>query len=116
MRCVSSSGRAISTWSRIRRQGKRSCPGREEALDNGIGLPGRQGLCGLDQHRVRRWRCWYRPFTLAMLVYAFLVVIALAGHTAIHHARADRLTCNDIQHLYAALIAWPAADRDHRLD
>jgi hypothetical protein len=26
-----------------------------------------KGLCGLDEHQVRRWRCWYRWVTLAML-------------------------------------------------
>jgi SRSO17 transposase len=33
----------------------------EEALQAG------KGLCGLDQHQVRRWRSWYRWATLAML-------------------------------------------------
>ncbi len=32
-----------------------------------------KGLCGLDQHQVRRWRSWYRWATLAMLARAFLV-------------------------------------------
>jgi SRSO17 transposase len=31
-----------------------------------------KGLCGLDQHQVRRWRSWYRWTTLAMLAHAFL--------------------------------------------
>ena len=39
----------------------------EEAFQAG------KGLCGLDQHQVRRWRR-YRWVTLAMLAYAFLVV------------------------------------------
>jgi SRSO17 transposase len=29
-----------------------------------------KGLCGLDQHQVRRWRSWYRWTTLAMLAHA----------------------------------------------
>jgi SRSO17 transposase len=33
----------------------------EEAFQAG------KGLCGLDQHQVRRWRSWYRWVTLAML-------------------------------------------------
>jgi SRSO17 transposase len=33
----------------------------EEALQAG------KGLCGLDQHQVRRWCSWYRWVTLAML-------------------------------------------------
>jgi SRSO17 transposase len=40
-----------------------------------------KGLCGLDSHQVRRWRCWYRWVTLAMLAYAFLVVAAVTEHT-----------------------------------
>ena len=37
-------------------------------------------LCGLDQHQLRRWRCWYRWVTLAMLAHAVLVV-ARPGRT-----------------------------------
>jgi len=40
-----------------------------------------KGLCGLDQHQVRRWRSWYRWMTLAMLAHAFLVVAALTSNT-----------------------------------
>ena len=36
-----------------------------------------EGLVGLDQHQVRRWRSWYRWVTLAMLAHAFLVVAAV---------------------------------------
>jgi hypothetical protein len=82
----------------------------EEAFQAG------KGLCGLDQHQVRRWRSWYRWVTLAMLAYAFLVVAAVCEH-ARHRAPpgAVDLTCNEIQHLFAALVAVPVADRDHRL-
>jgi SRSO17 transposase len=75
-----------------------------------------KGLVGLDQHQVRRWRSWYRWTTLAMLAHAFLVVAALAEGTR-HPAPPGliRLTCNEIQHLYAALIATPARDISHRL-
>jgi SRSO17 transposase len=82
----------------------------EEAFQAG------KGLCGLDQHQVRRWCSWYRWVTLAMLAYAFLVVA-----TVTEHARqpappgAVELTCNEIQHLFAALVAVPVADRGHRL-
>jgi hypothetical protein len=71
---------------------------------------------GLDQHQVRRWRSWYRWVTLAMLAYAFLVVAA-----ATEHARHPPplglipLTCNEVQHLFAAVACRPAGDRGHRL-
>jgi hypothetical protein len=82
----------------------------EESIQTG------KGLCGLDQHQVRRWRSWYRWATLAMLAHAFLVVAALAERTR-HPAPPELLpvTCNEVQHLFAALLARPAGDRDHRL-
>jgi SRSO17 transposase len=75
-----------------------------------------KGLCGLDQHQVRRWRSWYRWVTLAMLAYAFLVVAAVTEH-ARHPPPLGLipLTCNEVQHLFAALVAAPVADRGHRL-
>jgi SRSO17 transposase len=75
-----------------------------------------KGLCGLDQHQVRRWRSWYRWVTLAMLAHAFLVVAALTDRT--RHPPPPgliSLTCNELQHLVAALLARPAADPAHRL-
>jgi SRSO17 transposase len=82
----------------------------EEAFQAG------KGLCGLDQHQVRRWRSWYRWVTLAMLAYAFLVVAAVTEH-ARHPAPpgAIQLTCNEIQHLFAALTTQPVGDWRHRL-
>src|SRR5215212_3943847 len=82
----------------------------EEAFQAG------KGLCGLDQHQVRRWRCWYRWVTLAMLAYAFLVVAAVTEH-ARHPPPLGLipLTCNEIQHLFAVLVAVPVADPGHRL-
>jgi SRSO17 transposase len=82
----------------------------EEAFQAG------KGLCGLDQHQVRRWGSWYRWVTLAMLAYAFLVVVAVTEH-ARHPAPPGviELTCNEVQHLFAALVAVPVADRGHRL-
>ena len=75
-----------------------------------------EGLCGLDQHQVRRWRSWYRWAIVAMLAHALLVVAAVTE-------RAQRpppsgligLTCNEIQHLFAALVIQPVADAAHRL-
>jgi SRSO17 transposase len=82
----------------------------EEAFQTG------KGLCGLDQHQVRRWRSWYRWATLALLAHAFLVVAALAERTR-HPAPPELipLTCNEVQHLFAGLLAQPTGDRDHRL-
>jgi len=82
----------------------------EERLQTG------KGLCGLDQHQVRRWGSWYRWVTLAMLAHAFLVVAAVTEHA--RHPPPPGLvglTCNEVQHLYAALVAQPAADAAHRL-
>jgi SRSO17 transposase len=75
-----------------------------------------KGLCGLDQHQVRRWRSWYRWATLAMLAHAFLVVAAVTEH-ARHPPPSGLigLTCNEIQHLFAALVIQPVADAAHRL-
>jgi SRSO17 transposase len=82
----------------------------EEAFQAG------KGLCGLDQHQVRRWRSWYRWVTLAMLAYAFLAVAAVTAH-ARHPPPLGLipLTCSEVQHLFAALVAVPMADRGHRL-
>jgi SRSO17 transposase len=82
----------------------------EEAFQAG------KGLCGLDQHQVRRWRSWYRWVTLAMLAHAFLVVAAVTEH-ARHPPPLGLipLTCNEIQHLFATLVAVPVADPGHRL-
>ena len=75
-----------------------------------------KGLVGLDQHQVRRWRSWDRWTTLAMVAHAFLVVLAATYRTR-HPPPAGliSLTCNEIQHLLAALLARPASDLGHRL-
>jgi hypothetical protein len=75
-----------------------------------------KGLVGLDQHQVRRWRSWYRWMTLAMLAHAFLVVAALTDKTRNPPPPGlISLTCNELQHLIAALLAHPAADPAHRM-
>jgi len=74
-----------------------------------------KGLCGLDQHQVRRWRSWYRWATLALLAHAFLVVAALTERTRRPPPGLIPLTCNEVQHLFAALLARPTADPAHRL-
>jgi SRSO17 transposase len=75
-----------------------------------------KGLTGLDEHQVRRWRSWYRWTTLALLAHAFLVVVAATERT--QHPPPSGLiglTCNEIQHLFAALVIAPIRDRFHRL-
>jgi SRSO17 transposase len=75
-----------------------------------------KGLVGLDQHQVRRWRSWYRWVTLAMLAHAFLVVAAATERTCRPPPSGlIPLTCNEVQHLFAALVTPPAGDRGHRL-
>jgi hypothetical protein len=81
----------------------------EEAFQAG------KGLCGLDQHQVRRWRSWYRWVTLAMLAHAFLVIAALAERTRHPVPGLIPVTCNEVRHLFAALLALPAGNRAHRL-
>jgi SRSO17 transposase len=74
-----------------------------------------KGLVGLDQHQVRRWRSWYRWATLAMLAHAFLVVAAVTDQARDPAPSGlTRLTCNEVQHLFAALVAVPVADTGHR--
>jgi hypothetical protein len=75
-----------------------------------------KGLVGLDAHQVRRWRSWYRWTTLAMLAHAFLVVAAATHHT--RHPPPSGLiglTCNELQHLFAAAAIQSAGDLGHRL-
>jgi SRSO17 transposase len=82
----------------------------EERLQTG------KGLVGLDQHQVRRWRSWYRWATLAMLAHAFLVVAAVTEHTRQPPPSGlIGLTCNELQHLFAALVAVPIGNPRHRL-
>jgi len=51
-----------------------------------------------------------------MLAYPFLVVASVTEHSR-HPAPpgAIRLTCNEIQRLFVALVAAPVTDRGHRL-
>ena len=74
-----------------------------------------KGLCGLDEHQVRRWRSWYRWVTLAMLAYAFLVVTARTER-ACRPAPPGvvELTCNEVRRLFAGLLLPPVGDRGHR--
>jgi SRSO17 transposase len=72
--------------------------------------------CQAGQHQVRRWRSWYRWVTLAMLAHAFLVVAAVTERSCRPPPSGlIPLTCNEVQHLFAALIARPVEDLGHRL-
>jgi hypothetical protein len=85
-------------------------------VDHRGAVPDRQGVVGLDQHQVRRWRSWYRWVTLAMVADAFLVVAAVTqrrGHPP--PAGLVGVTCNEIQHLFAAMVAMPTGDVGNRL-
>jgi hypothetical protein len=54
--------------------------------------------------------------TLAMLAHAFLVVAALIERTQRPPPPGlIGLTCNEVQHLFAALVIQPATDAAHRL-
>ena len=75
-----------------------------------------KGLVGLDQHQVRRWRSWYRWTTLAMLAHAVLVVAAVTERLCRPPTSGlVPLTCNEVQHLLAALVARPVGELGYRL-
>jgi hypothetical protein len=73
-------------------------------------------LTGLDQHQVRRWTSWHRATILSMLAHAFLAV-----GTATERSQRPvptgwiRLTCNEIRHLFTAVLIAPIRDITHRL-
>ncbi len=77
-----------------------------------------KGLCGMDQHQVRRWRSWRRWTILAMLAHAFLSVLAAAERKATDTRQLTDLiplTRNEIRHLLAVLVVSPARNLRHRL-
>jgi SRSO17 transposase len=68
-----------------------------------------KGLCGLDQHQVRRWRSWYRWTTLAMLAHAFLAAVTATERT--RPTSEDGLvpfTLAEIQRLFNRMTTRPA--------
>jgi SRSO17 transposase len=82
----------------------------EEAFQSG------KGLAGLDEHQVRRWSSWYRWVTFAMLAHAFLAVLTATERA--RHPPPDgliALTCNELQHLFVALVIHPTRNAFHRL-
>jgi SRSO17 transposase len=75
-----------------------------------------KGLTGLDEHQVRRWACWYRWTTLAMLAIAFLTIAAVTEH-ACRPAPAGQipLTRNEIAALFSTLVIGQRHSTRHRL-
>ncbi|MFI5775173.1 IS701 family transposase [Streptomyces sp. NPDC051658] len=74
-----------------------------------------KGLAGLDEHQVRRWTSWHRWVTLAMLAHAFLTVVRADEHARHGPDELIPLTCNEIQHLFNALVVRLVHDTAHRL-
>ena len=80
----------------------------EEAFQAG------KGLCGLDQHQGAAGAAGTGGDP--GLAYAFLVVAAVTEHAQRPAPPwVVELTCSETQHLLAALVAVPVADRGHRL-
>jgi hypothetical protein len=70
-----------------------------------------KGLCGLDEHQVRRWTSWHRWTTLAMLTHAFLAVTtAHRTRPVTSNGRADRA---HRQRVPPTLRCPPARHRSH---
>ncbi|MGW7369688.1 IS701 family transposase, partial [Streptomyces sp. NPDC054841] len=74
-----------------------------------------KGLAGLDEHQLRRYPSWARWVTLAMLAHAFLAVVRADEHTRPAPDDLIPLTCNEIQHLFIALVVQPLSNAAHRL-
>jgi hypothetical protein len=73
-----------------------------------------KGLCRLDHHQVRRWRSWYR-WTTWPCSPRLPGGRALTDRTPPPLSEVIGLTCNEVQHLLAMLLARPAGDLGHRL-
>jgi hypothetical protein len=81
-----------------------------------------EGLVGLDQHQVRRWRSWHRWTTLAILAHAFLAVsTAIEREVQLSPTGLIALTINEFRRLFDALLlvtttplpaCWPGHDGD----
>jgi SRSO17 transposase len=74
-----------------------------------------KGLCGLDEHQVRRWVSWHRWTILSMLAHAFLAVLAATERSTRSDHGLTPMTCNEIQHLLNSLITSTNHDRRHCL-
>jgi SRSO17 transposase len=74
-----------------------------------------KGLCGLDEHQVRRWVSWHRWTILSMLAHAFLAVLAATERSTRPDHGLIPMTCNEIQHLLNSLITSNNHDRRHCL-
>ncbi|GAC1393201.1 MAG: IS701 family transposase [Ktedonobacteraceae bacterium] len=86
---------------------------------------------GLDQYEVRSYQGWYRPITLVLLAYAFLLSCCLLAVPPVEGPQASpspaliALTVSEVQHLLAHLllpapssvpliVAWSLFRRSHQ--
>jgi hypothetical protein len=74
-------------------------------------------LAALDEHQVRGWTSWHRWTVLAMLAHAFLAVTAATEriHPGVVIHQLIPLTCNEIRHLFVALLHHARHDSEHLL-
>lgn len=73
-------------------------------------------LAALDEHQVRAWTSWHRWTVLAMLAHAFLAVTAATERIRPGVIRQlIPLTCNEIRHLFVALLHHARHDPEHLL-
>jgi len=66
-----------------------------------------KGLCGLDEHQVRRWVSWRRWTILAVLAFAYLAIQAAQHRSQPPPGGLAPLTCNEICHLINNLTRRP---------
>ena len=89
------------------------CParaGRRVAVEGRGRFAGGKELAALDEHQVRSWTSWHRWTILALLVHAFLSV--LASQAAASHPDDEQLiplTRHEIRRLLTGLSRQPAA-------
>ncbi|MCK9931698.1 IS701 family transposase [Frankia sp. Mgl5] len=72
-------------------------------------------LASLDQHQVRKWTSWHRWTVLAMLVHAFLAVLAADERDQPPPEGLLPLTVNEVRRLFTALVVQTAETVAHVL-
>jgi transposase len=81
-----------------------------------------KGEVGLDQYQVRTWLAWYRHITLALLAYAYLVVVRVSGAVvtnetplvSVPEARRLLQVLGRPEHERAAQLRWSRWRRQHQ--